>query len=132
MIKINLYIGSRYPVDRKKIKQKALEVLSFYEVDNVQLDISIVGKRKIKQLNEEYLNHEGPTDVLSFPMFKTKAEILELASKSQNPVHIGDIVISFPEAVNRAMRFGKLVDDQLCFYLEHGIMHLLGYHHDDH
>jgi probable rRNA maturation factor len=46
------------------------------------------------------------------------------------PPHLGDIVISFPEAVRAAKRFGKLVDKQICFYLEHGLMHLLGYHHD--
>jgi probable rRNA maturation factor len=43
--------------------------------------------------------------------------------------HLGDIVISFPAAVDNARRFGKKVDDQICFFVEHGLMHLLGYHH---
>jgi rRNA maturation RNase YbeY len=47
------------------------------------------------------------------------------------PPHLGDIVVSFPEAVNNARKYGKMVDDQICFFIEHGMMHLLGYHHDD-
>jgi len=43
---------------------------------------------------------------------------------------LGDIVVSFPEAVATAKRFGKLVDGQICFYVEHGLMHLLGFHHE--
>jgi len=131
MIKTNFYIGSRYPVDRKKLRQAAETLLGNYGVDNVQLDISIVGSRRITQLNESQLKHEGATDVLSFPQHE-KDQISDLPLPAEVLPHLGDIVISFPEAVRNAKRFGKMVDDQLCFYLQHGLMHLLGYHHDDH
>lgn len=131
MITTNLFVGSRYPVDRKKIRQKVKEVLSEHGVDRAQVDVSIVGKRKIKKLNEEKLDHEGITDVLSFPQHE-KDEADEFPFPANIPPHLGDVVICFPEAVRTARRYGKMVDDQLCFYLEHGLMHLLGYHHDDH
>ena len=129
MIVINLYIGSRYPVNRAQIRTAALEVLKNHGVDHAQVDISVVGKRKIKKLNESELKHAGTTDVLSFPIHE-KNQLHDFPLPEGVPPHLGDIVVSFPEAVSTAKRYGKLVDDQICFYLQHGMMHLLGYHHD--
>lgn len=129
MITINLKIGSRYPVNRKKIREAAKEVLKENNITHAQVDISVVGKRKIKQLNESKLKHKGETDVLSFPQHE-KDNLYDFPLPEGIPPHLGDIVISFPEAVSTARKYGKLVDNQICFYLQHGMMHLLGYHHD--
>ncbi len=129
MIDINLSVGSRYPVDRKKIRAAAKKLLAEHKVEHAQLDVSIVGTRKIKELNESRLKHRGATDVLSFPQHE-RDNLHDFPMPEGIPPHLGDIVISFPEAVKTAKRYGKMVDDQLCFYLEHGLMHLLGYHHD--
>ena len=128
MIKINISVSSRYAVSRKKLRQKALEIIRKHKLDNVQLDVWIVGKRKIKELNEKHLNHEGTTDVLSFPQHEKK-KLNDFPLPQGEAIHLGEVVISFPEAVATAKRYGKMVDDQLSFYLEHGLMHLLGYHH---
>lgn len=129
MITTNLFVGSRYPVDRKKIRQRVKTVLKKHNLDHAQVDVSIVGKRKIKELNESKLKHEGTTDVLSFPQHE-KNQLDDFPLPENLPPHLGDIVISFPEAVKNAKRYGKMVDNQIGFYLEHGLMHLLGYHHD--
>ncbi|GIK83919.1 MAG: endoribonuclease YbeY [Patescibacteria group bacterium] len=129
MLIINLHIGSRFPVDRKKLRAAAKKVLDENSVTHAQVDISVVGKRKIKELNESKLKHEGETDVLSFPQHE-KNNLYDFPLPEGIPPHLGDIVISFPEAVKTARRYGKLVDDQICFYLQHGMMHLLGYHHE--
>ncbi|NLG06397.1 MAG: rRNA maturation RNase YbeY [Candidatus Pacebacteria bacterium] len=131
MIICNLYIGSRYPVKRGQLRATVKRVLSERGIDHAQVDISIVGSRKIKELNESKLGHFGVTDVLSFPQHD-KGQINDLPLPKELAPHLGDIVISFPEAVKTARRFGRLVDDQINFYLEHGLFHLLGYHHDDH
>ncbi|NCN51040.1 MAG: rRNA maturation RNase YbeY [Candidatus Pacebacteria bacterium] len=129
MIQINLYIGSRYPVNRAKLRAAAKAVLANNGISHAQVDISVVGKRKIKALNESKLKHEGTTDVLSFPIHE-KHKLDDFPLPEGIPPHLGDIMISFPEAVNTAKKYGKMVDDQICFYLQHGMMHLLGYHHD--
>ena len=129
MIITNLFIGSRYPVDRKKIRARVSEVLIRMGVEDAQVDVSVVGERKIKELNESQLKHEGVTDVLSFPQHEKK-ELNDFPLPAGMPPHLGDIVVCFPEAVRAAKRYGKMVDDQICFYIEHGLMHLLGYHHD--
>lgn len=129
MITINLFVGSRYPVNRKIIRQTAKQVLLDNNVTHAQVDVSIVGVRKIKDLNENLLKHEGATDVLSFPQHE-RNQLNDFPMPEGIPPHLGDVVISFPEAVATAKRFGKRVDEQICFYLQHGLMHLLGYHHE--
>lgn len=128
MILVNLFVQSRYPVNRKQIRQRAMTVLAENGIQDAQVDISVVGTRKIKVLNESELKHEGTTDVLSFPQHE-KHELHDFPMPEGMPPHLGDIVISFPAAVENARRFGKKVDDQICFFVEHGLMHLLGYHH---
>jgi probable rRNA maturation factor len=131
MIKSNLYIGSRYLVKRRRLRDTVKRVLTKYGIEHAQVDVSVVGSRKIKKLNEEKLGHSGTTDVLSFPQHD-KGQLQDVPLPNDFAPHLGDVVISFPEAVKTARRFGRLVDDQINFYLEHGLMHLLGYHHDDH
>jgi probable rRNA maturation factor len=129
MIKTNFFISSRYAVNRDKLRQTVKRVLENHQIDNAQVDVSVVGKRKIKQLNETQLNHQGETDVLSFPQHK-RHQLNDFPLPKEEPPHLGEVVISFPYAVASAKRYGKMVDDQLSFYLEHGLMHLMGYHHE--
>lgn len=129
MIATNLFVGSRYPVDRKMLRATVVRVLQEHGLQSAQVDVSVVGARKIKELNESQLKHEGTTDVLSFPQHERHA-LDDFPLPAGQPPHLGDIVISFPEAVKTAKRFGKRVDEQLSFYLEHGLLHLLGYHHE--
>lgn len=129
MIVINLFIGSRYPVNRKQLRAAAKTVLADHNIFHAQVDVSVVGARKIKHLNESELQHKGATDVLSFPQHERK-QLHDFPMPEGIPPHLGDIVISFPEAVSTARKYGKRVDDQLCFYLQHGLLHLLGYHHE--
>jgi probable rRNA maturation factor len=129
MYRINLYVGSRYPVNRKKIRQTAMDFLKDKGIEHIELDISIVGKRKIKELNESQLKHEGATDVLSFPQHERGA-LNDFPTPPGYPPHLGEIFICFPVALDQARKYGKMVDDQICFFLEHGLMHLMGYHHE--
>lgn len=129
MIITHLFVGSRYPVNRKRIRETVKRVLELQGITEAQVDVSIVGQRKITELNESKLQHEGATDVLSFPQHE-RHQLNDFPLPEGMPPHLGDVIISFPEAVATAQRFGKMVDDQICFYLEHGLMHLLGYHHD--
>ena len=130
MIHVNLFVQSRYLVDRKRIRETIQRVLTENHVDSAQVDVSIVGARRMKVLNESKLQHEGSTDVLSFPQHERHQHDDFPLPEGVAP-HLGDIVVSFPEAIAHARRFGKRVDDQICFFVEHGVMHLLGYHHEE-
>jgi len=128
MILVQCAIGSRYPVNRASLRKTAEDFLLARGVTHAQVDISVVGKRKIVLLNEQLLHHDGPTDVLSFPLHE-KAQLDDVPLPAHIPPHLGDIVISFPAVIDQAKKLGRRVDQQLSFYVEHGLLHLLGYHH---
>lgn len=145
MIQILLTVGSRYPVNRKKIRAFVKEYLNKNQVFDAIVSISVVGDRKIKELNEKLLGHEGVTDVLSFPQYDKgsrvdfestldpKPQMNEAGAFVLPPIptqNLGDIVICFPEIVRQSMKRGKMVDDHICFYLEHSLDHLMGKHHE--
>lgn len=130
MIIVNLFVQSRYPVNRSQVRAAAQRVLEEYRITHAQVDISVVGQRKIKLLNESQLKHEGTTDVLSFPQHE-RHNLDDFPLPAGVPPHLGDIVVSFPAAVTAAKKYGKRVDEQICFFVQHGMMHLLGYHHDE-
>jgi probable rRNA maturation factor len=130
MIHVNVFVESRFPVDRKAIRATVERVLLENRVAHAQLDVSVVGSRKIRHLNASSLQHDGETDVLSFPQHE-RGNVNDFPLPEGVPPHLGDIVVSFPAAVATARKFGKKVDQQICFYVQHGIMHLLGYHHKE-
>ncbi len=128
MILIQCTIGSRYPVNRSALRQTAEQFLLARNITHAQVDISVVGKRRITQLNESILKHQGETDVLSFPLHE-KSQLNEIPLPPHIPPHLGDIVISYPAVITQAKKLGRRVDQQLSFFVEHGLLHLLGYHH---
>ncbi|MCL2110174.1 rRNA maturation RNase YbeY [Microgenomates group bacterium] len=130
MLEINFNVGSHYLVDRKLLRGAAEKMLLAKGIDHAHLEVSVVGRRRMKYLNEKIVKHEGITDVLSFP-HSEKGEVNDFPMPEGIPPTLGEVVICFPVAVKEARDRGKMVDKQLQFYLEHGIMHLLGYHHDD-
>lgn len=133
MIKTYISVGSRYPVSRKAIRACVARVLAEHNVTEAEVSVSVVGARAMIKLNEGLMKHQGVTDVLSFPQHDPEQPDKEfnLKVEERNSVmHLGDIVVCFPVIVDEARKKGKMVDDQLCFLVEHGLMHLLGFHHD--
>lgn len=107
---------SRYPIDRKKIRLAVENLLNEHKISSdVELSLYLVGERKIKELKKKYLGIDEVTDVLSF---------------GQDPPLLGDVVVCYPQAKRQAMRFNRLLDDEIEFLVCHGVLHLLGIHHD--
>ncbi len=130
MIDIQVIADSKYKVDREKLRERLTGVLARYKlVDNVIVEIQIVGKRRIKELNEGYLKHEGYTDVLSFPL-NDPGDDRPFISPPDGQLHLGEIVVCYPVAMEEALTRQVGVDVQVTDLAEHGLMHLLGFHHE--
>ena len=123
MLSILISSESRYPVNKEKIKAKAREVLEKFGVDDVEVSISIVGSRKIRDLNRRFRKIDEPTDVLSFPLETTRDE--------NGVLPLGDIIISYPLAQKYARLDNLLVDEEVSKLVEHGLLHLLGFDHEE-
>lgn len=131
MITVLFHTESHYPVDRKKIS-KAVELALEPQVHrSAEVSISIVGDRRMKQLNRDYRKVDDTTDVLSFGL-NEPTEITETFQDMPDHVlRLGDIVISYPQAIKEAIEENKLVDDKIIDLALHGLNHLLGIHHPE-
>lgn len=118
---------SRYPIDRKKIRLAVENLLNEHKISSdVELSLYLVGERKIKELKKKYLGIDEVTDVLSFGQDPPSPK----ASEGQTPLILGDVVVCYPQAKRQALRFNRLLDDEIEFLVCHGVLHLLGIHHD--
>ena len=77
------------------------------------ISVAVVSDRRIASLNETYLNHPGPTDVLSFDL-------------GDGPVD-GEVVISLDTARRESQARGHSLAAELLLYAVHGTLHLLGF-----
>lgn len=130
MITINILADAKFPFDRDGLRAHLTKVLAKYKLmDNIEVDVQVVGKRKISELHRVYMQLEGPTDVLSFPLNDPEDDRPFMASPD-GMLRLGDIVVCYPVAVEEALEKQCKVDSQIQFLTEHGLMHLLGYHHE--
>jgi len=91
---------------------------------------------ELSDLNHEHMGHEGPTDVLSFPMLEPSA-FPSRGPATKRRTHIGDIAISVERAIEQAIegRGGHTGDvrwspaDELRLLVTHGTLHLCGWDH---
>ncbi|HYE81172.1 MAG TPA: rRNA maturation RNase YbeY [Clostridia bacterium] len=131
---------------QEKVKvEEALEALVVKVVEKVlsreeceeeyEVSISFVDNEEMRSLNMEYRGIDKETDVLSFPMVDFVEEGLleedENAEYIDEEIALGDIVISMEKALEQAEEYGHSFERELAFLLVHGMLHLLGYDHED-
>ena len=92
------------------------------ETEN-DLTVAIEGDERLRELNQAYLDIDAPTDVLSFPSGGD-----EIDPDTGHP-YLGDIMVSYPRALEQAQLAGHAVLDEVQLLVIHGTLHLLGYDH---
>ena len=125
---INIIVNSdpRYNINRAALRAAVLEALLKNRVSGkIEVGINIVGDRKMHELNQKFRGIDATTDILSFALEGSFGFI----SSPDKILRLGDIVISYPEALEDASYDGTSVDDEIKSLIEHGINHLLGIHH---
>lgn len=126
MISVPLFCESRYPVNRKAIKKTVEAVLGERGVNsNVEVSLSVVGDRKMRTLNKKYMKKDETTDVLSFSQIEGQGRALP-----DGVLRLGDVIVSFPQARRNAAKKEVLVDEEINSLFRHGLLHLLGIHHE--
>lgn len=93
---------------------------------DVVISLHLLSDPTIQALNAEHRKTDAATDVLSFPLHEPGFVLPPDA-----PVHLGDVVVSYPRAVEQAREFGHSVDREIGYLVAHGVLHVLGYDHED-
>jgi probable rRNA maturation factor len=94
--------------------------------EDTEVSILLTNDERIAELNRQYRETDGPTDVLSFSM--TEGEVFNRAD--DEPALLGDVVISVETAGRQAAEQGRTLDEEIDLLLAHGLLHLLGYDHE--
>ena len=130
MADILIKTDSHYKVNRSRIRKLIELYLEERKVRaRVEVSLSVIGDRQMKNLNRKFRNLDQTTDVLSFPLIATEKKS-DFIDPPDNILRLGDIVISYPEVLDEASDEEKLVDDKIDELVIHGLKHLLGQHHD--
>lgn len=133
MFKVNCIIEPHYPVKTKFLRNCVSQTLQLLKLKSKsELTVIIVGDRKMRALNNEFSGLDKTTDVLSFSQTEKARKNLEFVTTPERGyLYLGDIVISYPQAIQNAIKDNVLTDDSIQKLLVHGILHLLGYNHQN-
>lgn len=129
MIKIKVAKQSNYPVNSRLLKKRLKGFLADKGiVSDTEVNISIVGEKKMLEMGEKYLKEKGKEahNVLSFPSAETEGNFVY---PPDGKIHLGEILICYPKAVEEAKKEEKLIDEKVGELAEHAALHLMGIHH---
>jgi len=131
MHKIDVYVEPHYPLKKKVLSTAATAALEKGDIKgDVLVCLSVIGDRKMRQLNREYRQIDKSTDVLAFPYSFSTGTTKFVDQNPQGYLNLGDVVISYPQLLERAAKEDMLVDEMASFLVIHGVLHLLGYEHE--
>jgi probable rRNA maturation factor len=99
------------------------KVLRSLGLPDAELSVLFIGDRAMRTLNRTWRGKDSTTDVLSFPLREGRFPNIQ-------PEMLGDIVISLPVAARQAVEAGHPLSVELEQLLVHGLLHLLGYDHE--
>lgn len=89
----------------------------------VEIGMMMADDEAVRVLNRDWRGKDKPTNVLSFPSSQPPAPV--------GPRHLGDIALAYETLVREAEAEGKTLRDHALHLLVHGVLHLLGYDHED-
>ena len=117
----NSWEGGRLPAGLTERVERVLALAG--QPPEAMLSLVICGDDEIAAINQEWLNRQGPTNVISFAQHEGEGQAL-------NPEILGDVVVSADTACREAAQHGLEPDEHLMRLIIHGILHILGYEHE--
>ncbi|MGB4870684.1 MAG: rRNA maturation RNase YbeY [Candidatus Promineifilaceae bacterium] len=124
MVEVEMALASE---DVAVLLETAVRATLTHEEQQPPLELSVLltDDAQIQQMNRDFRGVDKPTDVLSFPAGEA------LPGMEDADPYLGDIAISVPYAARQAAQAGHDLAGELQLLVIHGVLHLLGYDHDD-
>jgi probable rRNA maturation factor len=124
------YSGYFYNLEKEAFNSVRNEFLKNFKIsDNFILFIHSVSEENSRILNYKNFKKNYPTDVLTIPLFSNLDEI-KMLNNDNNEV-LGDLFLNRILIKNNAIRYRKKLVEEYQLVLLHGLLHLIGYSHDD-
>jgi probable rRNA maturation factor len=96
-----------------------------------ELSLVFTDSEAVRQLNRDYRGVDETTDVLAFYMLPQKEVDDSFALPPDGVTRLGEVIISYPQAAEQAREQGHSPGRELALLIIHGILHLLGYDHEE-
>jgi probable rRNA maturation factor len=132
--KIEIFVEERFRglVNKSWARRIAQTVLRAERVA-LPYEVSLVftDSETVRQLNRDYRGVDEPTDVLAFSMLPQKGTDSSFPLPPDGLTRLGEVIISYPQAAEQARELGHSPERELALLIIHGILHLLGYDHEE-
>jgi probable rRNA maturation factor len=96
-----------------------------------EVGIVVTGQEMVQQLNRNFRGQDEPTDVLAFSVRDEAEGLPRFILAPDGLSHLGEVIISYPQAQVQAEEHGHSLQKELTILLIHGLLHLLGYDHEE-
>jgi probable rRNA maturation factor len=128
-VSIEIANESGVEVDSDAIQSVARHALDEMGVNPLaELSILLVEAEYMAELNHRWMDGDGPTDVLAFPLDEASFDHGP-GENGGEPTLLGDIVLCPEVAGRQAASAGHSTSDEVALLTVHGTLHLLGYDH---
>jgi probable rRNA maturation factor len=119
-------------LDVRQLRRVAEQTLRAEQVQSAEISIALVDDAEIWRVNKQFLNHDYPTDVVSFLSEVSDPPTRAASNPRRQPrgagkTLSGEIVIGAAYAAREAADYGWATQDEVILYLVHGLLHLCGY-----
>lgn len=105
-----------HQVDVEKLEALAEHICELFVIEDAQISIAVVDDEQIHDVNNRFLGHDYPTDVISFDL-----------SDEPGDIKIFDIIVNAELGFAKAEELGHAGIAELALYICHGMLHNLGY-----
>ncbi len=111
-------------IDKRSIRAFVVRLLTLLDSTDKELSLTFVDDAAIQVINRQYLSKDRPTNVISFSL--QEGEFGDI-----NPDVLGDVIISVETAMRDAKSGNLTFDEEIRFLIIHGVLHLMGYNHEN-
>ncbi|MFC1925173.1 rRNA maturation RNase YbeY [Chloroflexota bacterium] len=133
-MKLGIRIEEEYQArfEEKWLRGLVKRCLELHEFDSdVELSLLITSDEIVRELNQRYRGIDGTTDVLSFALTEEGPDSSAFITPPDGVLHLGEVVISYTQAARQAENAGHGIEQEIALLVVHGVLHLLGYDHDE-
>lgn len=114
----------RQRIDVSRLRRSLKRLLKELNRQDTEISILLVDDDQIREINKTYLKRDCPTNVISFSM-------AEGSFGDIHPEILGDIILCTETAARDAVKGHLDFMDEVEFLLIHGLLHLIGYDHEN-
>jgi probable rRNA maturation factor len=99
--------------------------------EQCEVTILLVSDDEMAGYNDRFLERDGPTDVLAFPLEQLLPGVAPELDPHGPPLMLGDVLVAPAYVRRQAEELGVTFDDEMALMVTHGILHLMGYDHEE-